>query len=334
MKGMFLYLLILVLPSNTVFSQIPDNNRSQKPGNEIELIASHSNAKSSTVNQVTIKDTIVPSALPEGKPVIDSKPNGSVNWTGQFVEAEGSTIIDTVRFKNKAQAELMAISGAKAVAQRNLLEIVKGVYVVGETRVIDMMTENDYVITRVVGVIKGAVLVGEPRVEKEKITVKMRVPLYQPDGLAPIFKTIVDKTAAEELENVNNSAQVQSSPDNSQVIAGGINPDQMTQLIIDLKGNKPEPGMFPVLTDNEGKVVLDFSKFYDPSTGNFPKYMTLSKDVLNVMGQSKTACYIEALQQSQGKFMLSDALSVEKISKWKKAGKWALTLAKLALLFI
>lgn len=120
------------------------------------------------------------------EPVVEQYTNGNVNWSEQFIEAKGTSVIDNERFKIPAQAKAMAIRGAVVIAQRNLLEIINGVKITGETRVQDMIATNDYVYSRVDGLIKGAQQIGEPIEIDGLIEVTMRVPLYASNGLAPI----------------------------------------------------------------------------------------------------------------------------------------------------
>src|ERR1041384_377318 len=87
-------------------------------------------------------------------------PNGRADWTTGIVTAKGIGIPP----KNPAsalQAKEMARTAAWAVALRNLLEAVKGVYVDSTTTVNNFVTTNDEVRTRVEGVVKGAKLVRE-----------------------------------------------------------------------------------------------------------------------------------------------------------------------------
>lgn len=87
-------------------------------------------------------------------------PNGRADWTAGIVTAKGIGIPP----KNPAsalQAREMARTAAWAVALRNLLEAVKGVYVDSTTTVSNYVTMNDEVRTRVEGMVKGAKLVKE-----------------------------------------------------------------------------------------------------------------------------------------------------------------------------
>ena len=54
------------------------------------------------------------------------------------------------------QARLMAKRAAEADANRQLLEAAKGVHITSNTTVEDFMTKNDYISSRVEGVIRGA----------------------------------------------------------------------------------------------------------------------------------------------------------------------------------
>lgn len=100
-----------------------------------------------------------------------------VNWSQQYVQAKGWAILDETRFPNPNQAKLMAMSGAKAVAQRNLLEMIQGVNITSEVTVRDFSTQSDAITTKVDGLLKNAEMVGEPLVKNGTVEVLMRVPL-------------------------------------------------------------------------------------------------------------------------------------------------------------
>lgn len=121
--------------------------------------------------------------------IIEERTNGNINWSQQYVEAVGQSVIDTERFKNPAQAKAMATRGAVVVAQRNLLEMVQGVNVIGETTVEDMITTSDYIYTRVEGFVKGAERIGPAREIDGMIEVRLRMPIYGNKGIAGAFES-------------------------------------------------------------------------------------------------------------------------------------------------
>src|SRR5690606_37275715 len=153
------------------------------------------------------------------QPVIENKPNGSINWTQQYVEAKGQSVIDNERFKNPAQAKAMATRGAVVVAQRNLLEMVQGVNVVGETTVQDMITTSDYIYTRVEGLIKGAQQFGPAKELDGMIEVTMRMPIYGNDGIASAFGE-GDLSAARKRSGFRDPSAAIADPTGDDVLDG------------------------------------------------------------------------------------------------------------------
>ena len=131
-------------------------------------------------------------------------PNGRADWTTGIVTAKGIGIPP----KNPAsalQAKEMARAAAWAVALRNLLEAVKGVYVDSTTTVSNYVTTNDEVRTRVEGMVKGAKLVREQEMPDGsfEMTVEMKLtgdfsgvvlpkPSLRNDPLPQYKKPVVD----------------------------------------------------------------------------------------------------------------------------------------------
>lgn len=264
-------------------------------------------------------------ALKSASPIEDKTKNGVVNWSEQFIEAKGQSAIDTVRFKNKAQAKMMAIRGAVVVAQRNLLEIIKGVQITGETTVEDMITTNDKITTKIDGVIKGAVQVGDAVIKDGFAEVTMKVSMYSTNGLAP---TVLEP--AQTLINTNSSKR--TSIDSS---ANGTTNTIMStekEVVFNMGGKKFDPSMFPVIVDENGKMVFDFTKIYDLKTGKFPKYLQVGKEVLKNAGFKKGVDIIDIVQNGKGELVISETM--KKKVNWEKFKKTAGKIAKLALLFI
>ena len=101
-----------------------------------------------------------------------------INWANGYIIAVGQGT-STNRSDSKAKARLKATTAAKVNAQRNLLEVIKGVKITSQTTVQDSMLAEDNIKTRVEGVLKGAFIVGEPLVEmvdgSPVVTVTMKV---------------------------------------------------------------------------------------------------------------------------------------------------------------
>lgn len=89
--------------------------------------------------------------------------NADINWQNGYIIASGQGTGSKI--ESKAKARIKATTAAKVAAQRNLLEIIKGVRITSETTVQDAMLTQDIIRTRIDGMLRGAFPVGEPYVE-------------------------------------------------------------------------------------------------------------------------------------------------------------------------
>lgn len=244
-------------------------------------------------------------------PVITQQANGVINWTEQYIEAKGTSVIDYERFPNKAQAKAMATRGAIVEAQRNLLEITQGVKVVSETTVKDMMTQNDFIYTRVEGIVKGAQQVGEPIEKDGIIEVRMRIPLYETNGLAAaIYDALPNNINTKSLQTQNNIDNQQSndiSNSDQNAIPNG--------LVFNFNGKTFDPSLFPTIVDQNGNIVLDLSMLYNPKEGKFPKILSSTKDIFQELNFKEGTEVIDVLQSYDGKIVV-DGDTVKKHPWW------------------
>lgn len=230
--------------------------------------------------------------------VITGNDTGQVDWTDQVIIAKGWTAIDTIRFTNIAQAELMARRGATVVAQRNLLETIKGVRIVGETTVRNLVTENDYIYSRLDGIIKGAVMVGEPIINEGVVEVTMQVPIYEP------VKGSNDTASVASLlqKKFSTSNVIKTAPAN-RTQASNVN-----------------PSMLPVVKDENGNIKIDYTKGFDPKAKIKPKWFNFSKKVAEELNFKEGVDIIEGIQNSDGTISVNPG-QLDKMEKWGKIGK-------------
>jgi hypothetical protein len=260
------------------------------------------------------------------KPVVQNFTNGSVNYSEQYVEAKGTVVINTDKFPNRTQAKLMAERGAIAVAQRNLLELTQEINIVGETTVKDLGDVSDLVISRVEGKIKGAKQFGQSREVDGAMEVTLRMPLYTDNGFAGAFDSQVYNKARQvaHLDNTSEPTPVDPSVPQDQVIDGS------KPTIFNLNGQSINPSMFPIIYDENGNIALDFSKIYQ-STGQVPKILDLSKDLMKTVGFDKGVDVIDFVQdKATGQIKLADINKKGKID-WKKIGNVAGKIGKILL---
>lgn len=267
-------------------------------------------------SQIKKSKDIIKEIIKDSKDLVTTKTNGTVNWTQQYIEAVGQSVIDNERFKNVAQARLMARRGAIVGAQRNLLEIVKGVQIVGETTVQDMITTSDFIYSRVEGVVKGAKQVGEPKEIDGYIEVRLRMPIYGKESLA----NTIDEPTLNMAKSKNGYESTTENPTNDTEIGEGI--DGSNPILFNVEnGGAFDPAVFPIIVDDAGKVLFDFSKMYKLKEGKFPQYLQMGKDVLQAFGNQKGVDIINMIQTRTGEFKIPQNSSKKVF--WNKVARVA-----------
>lgn len=270
---------------------------------------------------VTPTVPITPIVIPDEYHVIQPIENGEVDWTAQNITAKGQAVLDTVNFPNRAQAYAMAVRGATVVAQRNLLETIKGVRVVSETKVVDMMTTSDYVYTRVDGVVRGARPLGEPIERNGLVEVTLEIPIYDSTGLAPaVFDPSKFLPHGGEL--------TQEALQSLQAVGG---------IVIDASGTDIEPNIFPRFVDEDGNVIFDPGSYYSPSDPRWAQMLRYVQSkgpgVLKSLGVSEDTWIIKVLGTKDGDLVIGEE-NKEKL-QWLQDGlKILLKLGKVVLMAI
>ena len=231
--------------------------------------------------------------------VITGDDTSHVDWTTQYIVAKGWSVMDTGRFKIADQALAMARRGAIVDAQRNLLEQIEGMRIVGETTVKDCVAQKDYIYARLDGIIKGAELYGDPLINGNTIEVQMRVPIYKDKGgVADVMQKAIN---------------VKPVKPNSNVLVGDTESVAFT-----VNGKEFDPAVFPQIFDEKGNLVLDFSKYYDAENGKIPKYLKLSREILDLAGYEKGTRVIDLIQNSDGTLRVNpEKLTGDKVN-WEK----------------
>jgi len=260
---------------------------------------------------------------PAATPVVQPVGPGEVDWTYQTIQATGMSVLDTTR--PKAQALAMAIRGAKVDAQRNLLETVKGVRVVSETRVQDLMTKGDYVYTRIDGVIKGATMVGEPHETQDgRVEVTMSVPIYQAGGIA---QPLADKLVGGQTPV--SSAGTLSGEDL-------VTAQSLSGVVFDLTGVNVEPQMFPAVLDSSGNTLLDMAALYKllgPAAFDKFRYVKGVTDIISDKELMTNPTVIKVIDAVQKGWVVAQD-DVKKVSWLDKALEVILKVGKTVAMFL
>ena len=169
---------------------------------------------------------------------------GRVNWAPGVqgtIEAIG-TGFPPANVQNSPQAKALARRAAIVEAYRNLAETIYGVRIDSRTTMHNLALTNDVVISRVSGIVEGAMIVRELPQKDGSYQVVMSVNLYG------------DRSVAEIALEATRPAQVQEFP---QSIASS-QPQQVisyTGVIIDARGFSLEPTLSPRIYDTSGRIV-------------------------------------------------------------------------------
>lgn len=241
--------------------------------------------------------------------VKEKVPGGDVDWSGKMVRARGTGVIDPGA-TNPGQARLMAERAAVVVAQRNLLEIIKGVRVNSETKVENFMTDYDVVYSRVDGLVKGARQVGPAKYDSlaGTVEVELEIPLYE-NGVADAIAPTV-------------------TPD--QVGASALTPQvkqflqQYSALVFDGGEAGLKPSLFPRIYDANGNLLLDTKQYagYLGSTGQGA--LSFVADLNKVLSRPELSGVplVLKVKQITGKFGADIVLGDQEADKvkWLKDG--------------
>jgi hypothetical protein len=165
--------------------------------------------------------------------------NGEIDWSEQVIRATGSGAPNPDA-PNIAAARLGAERAAKADALRNILEIIKGVRIDSETLVVNAMTQNDVIRTRVQGIVRGARVVNTRYLSDGAVEVSLEIRMANP--AAP-----TDSLAATVLPPQTLGTQIQNIPKAGNPVYTGV--------IFDARGLSIRPAMSPKVLDEDGREV-------------------------------------------------------------------------------
>lgn len=178
---------------------------------------------------------------------VEQAAKGGVNWmkgANSYIEAVGVGLLGE-------NGPSLAHRAAVMDAQRNLLEIIKGVSVNSESTMEDLYVTSDIVKTKVEGVLKGAQIVEEGQNLDGSYYVKMRVPLYgSTSSLASAaFSAIRPETETPVPPPAVTEPMI--SPEEIQTVQSAA----YTGVVVDASLLGLEPTFSPIIYDTNGRAV-------------------------------------------------------------------------------
>jgi len=190
---------------------------------------------------------------------------GKINWSAGYIEAVGIGAPPD-RYVGRPNARPLALRAARLDAQRNLLEITRGVQVSSETTIRDFVAESDVIKSQVEGLVKGAIVVNQEYLSDGTVEVTLRMPL-QGEFSRVVIPRILEKKKIEPAPEapsaeapapppVPQMTAPQPPPEDTPAPQGAIPaPVAFTGLVIDARGLQARPAMSPKIVDENGGEV-------------------------------------------------------------------------------
>ncbi len=101
---------------------------------------------------------------------------GYIDWLNQKVYATGVGIAPQDK-QNQTQAKTLAYRAAIVVAQRNLLEVIKGVHIDSQTRLENRIVSDDVIISKIKGIVRFSQMEDSQVIEDGAVRVTVSMPL-------------------------------------------------------------------------------------------------------------------------------------------------------------
>lgn len=157
-----------------------------------------------------------------------------------------------------AQKRIMALRAAKVIALREIAEIINGVAVSGETRVVDAAVESDAIRASVEGIVKGAQVIKEvydPMSEMAGVYVS--VPMTGPNGvLASLLPQVIPVMPVPQYQPYQPMAPVEPP----QQMQAQTPPRNYDGLILDVREKPFKPALINRVLAKNGEIIYDPTK--------------------------------------------------------------------------
>jgi hypothetical protein len=179
-------------------------------------------------------------------------PNGRADWTAGTVTARGVGI-PPKNPTSALQAREMARTAAWSVALRNLLEVLKGVYVDSTTTVSNYVTTNDEVRTKVEGFVKGAKIVKEQEMADGSFETTVEMKLTGDFSNLMLPKPTPRPNPLPQYNRKDKQPTVDKHSTDGTSSGTPIGPRSYTGLVVDARGTGASPALAPRILNEDGE---------------------------------------------------------------------------------
>ncbi len=181
--------------------------------------------------------------------MVEQQMNGSVNWTSGAIQAKGIGA-PPKKYYGKPNARPLALRAAKLDALRNILEVIQGVQIDSTTTVKNYAVENDIIMSKVRGMVKGAQVVHQEYMSDGTVEITVQInlrggfsQLVLPKEIKQILPITPVTPDIPEDTSITTDQPVQP--------AGEV----LTGMVVDARGLGAKPAMAPKVVDETGQEV-------------------------------------------------------------------------------
>nr|WP_139164501.1 hypothetical protein [Dendrosporobacter quercicolus]NSL49185.1 hypothetical protein [Dendrosporobacter quercicolus DSM 1736] len=173
-----------------------------------------------------------------------------IDWSQKVIIAKGIGA-PAEGSKSPVLRKGQALTAAKVVAQRNLLEAIQGANVLSTTIIHNNQLIKDEIITSVQGVIKGAIEIDRKDLGGDIWEVTLAIPMY-PNVSQAVIGTITEHTPRQPLPVPSSDAVRPAAPGET---ASGSSPADYTGLVVETAGLPLNRTFSPVIYDDTGRAI-------------------------------------------------------------------------------
>lgn len=189
-----------------------------------------------------------------GDTLVQQFADGNVDWSRMIITAKGIGA-PPANAANIAQARAMARRAAIVVAQRNLLEIVKGVRIDSQTLVKDFMTQSDIIRSQVSGIVRGSRLIDVAYMSDSSVEATVAMPLMGEFSGVVIPLVVKQPAPSAPPAAPPMMAPQPPAPPTYAPQRPPVSPAVFTGLVLDARGLGVRPAMSPKILDESGSEV-------------------------------------------------------------------------------
>jgi len=203
---------------------------------------------------VLLLSGLVQAEMQQGLPQVVTDPKQAFMTGSIVVKGEGAAPPN--KTLTAAQKRIMALRAAKVIALREIAEIINGVAVSGDTRVLDAAVESDAIRASVDGIVKGAQVIKEVYDPlSEMAGVYVSVPLTGPNGIiAMLLPQVIPVMPLPQYQPYQPMAPVETTQQPQ------AQPKNYDGLILDVREKPFKPALINRVLAKNGEIIYDPTK--------------------------------------------------------------------------